>query len=72
MRRTINIAVFAMLVLTSHSLEAAEKTPMDSATVERFAGLALECVHQEYPNKIGHVRSGTCSRPMRMWLRHAS
>jgi hypothetical protein len=28
---------------------------MDAATVERFAALALECVHQEYPNKIGHV-----------------
>jgi hypothetical protein len=28
---------------------------MDSATVERFAALALACVHQEYPNKIGHV-----------------
>lgn len=27
-----------------------------SATaVTRFAGLALDCVHQEYPNKIGHV-----------------
>ncbi len=24
-------------------------------TVGRFAGLALGCVHQEYPNKIGHV-----------------
>jgi len=28
---------------------------MDTATVERFAALALGCVHQEYPNKIGHV-----------------
>ena len=26
--------------------------------VERFAGLALACVHQEYPNKIAHVLSG--------------
>jgi hypothetical protein len=25
--------------------------------VERFAALALACVHQEYPNKIGHVMS---------------
>ena len=24
---------------------------------ERFAGLALACVHQEYPNKIAHVMS---------------
>ena len=27
------------------------------STVERFANLALTCVHQEYPNKIGHVLS---------------
>lgn len=27
------------------------------AGVARFAGLALECVHQEYPNKIAHVLS---------------
>jgi amidase len=30
----------------------------DGAAVERFAALALDCVHQEYPNKIGHVMSG--------------
>lgn len=27
----------------------------DPALAERFAGLALACVHQEYPNKIAHV-----------------
>ncbi len=26
-----------------------------SIPVDRFASLALDCVHQEYPNKIGHV-----------------
>jgi hypothetical protein len=30
----------------------------DDATVDRFAALALGCVHQEYPNKISHVLSG--------------
>jgi len=30
---------------------------LDPASVERFAGLALGCVHQEYPNKISHVLS---------------
>jgi hypothetical protein len=30
---------------------------MDAQSVERFAGLALQCVHQEYPNKISHVMS---------------
>lgn len=29
----------------------------DSLLVERFAGLALACVHSEYPNKIAHVLS---------------
>jgi hypothetical protein len=29
-----------------------------SVPVERFAHLALDCVHQEYPNKIAHVMSG--------------
>jgi len=28
------------------------------AVVSRFADLALNCVHQEYPNKIAHVMSG--------------
>lgn len=29
-------------------------TSLDSATAERFANLALACVHREYPNKLGH------------------
>jgi hypothetical protein len=29
--------------------------PVDPALAERFARLALACVHQEYPNKIAHV-----------------
>jgi hypothetical protein len=28
---------------------------MGGATVENFASLALQCIHQEYPNKIAHV-----------------
>jgi len=30
----------------------------NDAAVNRFANLALACVHQEYPNKISHVMSG--------------
>ena len=30
-------------------------TPLDEAAAARFANLALNCVHLEYPNKIGHV-----------------
>jgi hypothetical protein len=33
----------------------AQNTVLDEASVASFAQLALECVHQEYPNKIGHV-----------------
>ncbi len=36
--------------------KAAEPLPV--AAVERFANLALACLHQEYPNKIAHVLSG--------------
>jgi hypothetical protein len=36
----------------------AEEPAMAVAEVERFAALALGCVHQEYPNKIAHVLSG--------------
>ena len=33
-----------------------EQTPsLDSAAAARFAGLALSCLHREYPNKIAHV-----------------
>jgi hypothetical protein len=34
---------------------ASDHQSMDTATVERFAALALTCVDREYPNKIGHV-----------------
>jgi hypothetical protein len=30
----------------------------DAAAAERFARLALDCVHREYPNKISHVLNG--------------
>src|ERR1700704_6027572 len=42
---------FAALLLTATSLQAAE---FDAKAAERFANLALACVHKEYPNKIGH------------------
>ncbi len=37
---------------------ASRPTDLDSAVVERFARLALTCVHKEYPNKISHVLNG--------------
>ena len=40
---------------------------LDPATAERFANLALACIHREYPNKIGHhiLTSGRDVRPPR-------
>jgi Protein of unknown function (DUF2891) len=40
-----------VLLLLASSLHAAD---FDSHAAERFANLALACVHKEYPNKIAH------------------
>ncbi|HSL19127.1 MAG TPA: DUF2891 domain-containing protein [Methylomirabilota bacterium] len=46
------------LALTLCSGAAAEEgSGLDAASEATFARLALACVHQEYPNKIGHVLS---------------
>ena len=37
---------------------SAETSVLESKSVERFAELALACIHQEYPNKISHTMSG--------------
>lgn len=34
---------------------SADSPPLEPAAAERFARLALDCVHREYPNKIAHV-----------------
>jgi hypothetical protein len=40
--------------------------PLDRATAQRFADLALKCLHQEYPNKIAHTMAGDADvRPPR-------
>ena len=43
--------LFLILAALSTSLHAAE---FDAHAAERFANLALACVHKEYPNKISH------------------
>jgi hypothetical protein len=48
------LTLVVALGLCSFSV-AAQEPAMDAATVERFAALALDCVHHEYPNKIAHV-----------------
>ena len=51
----------AVAALTSARLAAAGadvKSPLDAAQADRFARLALACLHREYPNKIAHALNG--------------
>ena len=48
--------VLAALLLPARNVAASEA--LDPAAAQRFATLALTCVHKEYPNKIAHVLSG--------------
>lgn len=57
-----------LLLLTLLPAVAAASPPaaLDVAAAGRFAGLALTCVHQEYPNKIAHVlQTDADARPPR-------
>ena len=50
--------LFAILILFPVAGFAVDNTTtpsFDAAAAERFAKLALACVHKEYPNKISHV-----------------
>jgi hypothetical protein len=52
----------ALLVVASAVTHAAPVATRDAAvglaTAQRFANLALQCLHQEYPNKIAHTLAG--------------
>ena len=55
-----------LLLLSLRVAVSLESTPLDPAQAERFARLALDCVHREYPNKIAHVLEGEADvRPPR-------
>lgn len=48
-----------LIILALAPLAAAQSRPaFDSDAAARFAELALDCVHREYPNKVSHVMSG--------------
>jgi hypothetical protein len=55
MRTTLFLAGFLACPLL---LAAVAPAGFDAADAARFAKLALDCVHKEYPNKIAHVLSG--------------
>ena len=47
-RRLSLLVIFPLLATTLRSAD------FDAKSAERFAKLALACVHKEYPNKISH------------------
>ena len=50
----MKVLIFGLLLLPVISV-AADGPKFDAAAADRFAQLALACVHKEYPNKISHV-----------------
>ncbi|MGZ3456940.1 MAG: DUF2891 domain-containing protein [Archangium sp.] len=60
---------FLLLMMAPMTLLTASTPPpsdFGAETATRFAELALDCVHREYPNKISHVMSGDADvRPPR-------
>ena len=53
---TIAVIAASFLLATGSGPLAGEAPPsLEPAGAERFARLALDCVHREYPNKIAHV-----------------
>jgi hypothetical protein len=53
---TIAVALAPFLLAAGPGPESEELSlPLQPAAAERFAHLALDCVHREYPNKIAHV-----------------
>lgn len=58
------VAAMTLIIPTA----AAQVPPdFDRTAAERFAGLALACLHKEYPNKIAHVMTGDAdAKPPRL------
>ena len=50
--------ILFLLLLTASPMAAQSQPEFDPKFAERFAKLALACVHKEYPNKIAHVMNG--------------
>jgi hypothetical protein len=63
--RSIVVCVcFWPLATTPFAAESPAAGGLDVEAAQRFARLALDCVHQEYPNKIAHVlQSDEDARP---------
>jgi hypothetical protein len=58
--------VFLVCGLRFGMASASTPPPLDVAAAERFANLALKCLHQEYPNHVSHtLDSDSDARPPR-------
>lgn len=55
MRTTTLSTVLTLLLALPTVAQEPDQLSLSEEGVARFAGLALECVHKEYPNKIAHV-----------------
>jgi hypothetical protein len=53
--RIATVLCISLGFLAGASARAAPVKGLDAAAAERFAGLALACLHKEYPSKISHV-----------------
>ncbi len=56
--RLLPLAFSCLLLGVAMTAAGQEPARLDEAAAARFAGLALDCVHKEYPNKIAHVMNG--------------
>jgi hypothetical protein len=62
MRSLLTVSLFPIFLVAAAHAGAG----LDEPAAGRFAKLALDCVHQEYPNKIAHVLQGDADvRPPR-------
>ena len=53
--KTAMVLLCAGLVNTGLANDSTVENQLNGILAAKFAGLALDCVHREYPNKIGHV-----------------
>lgn len=51
----MRVALILFVLLSTVTTAEAQVMKLDVGSAERFANLALACVHREYPNKIAHV-----------------
>ncbi len=53
--RLATLLLFAILAACSGDDAAPRNTMLSAESASRFAALALDCIHREYPNKLGQV-----------------